>query len=80
MSEFFEKEGLIAKKQHGFIVKRKGCITNFLETLDLITKFLSEGFADYVIYLDLLKAFVMVRHRRLIQKLRRYSIKYDLLK
>ena len=51
MSEFIEKEGLIAKKQHDF-VKRKACVTNLLETLDLITKSLSEGFSVDIVYLD----------------------------
>ena len=67
MSEFFEKEGLIAKEHHGF-VKRKACVTNLLETLDLITKSLSEGFSVDIVYLDFLKALDMVPHRRLIQK------------
>ena len=79
MSEFFEKKGLIAKEQHGF-VKRKACVTNLLETLDLITKSLSEGFSVDIVYLDFLKAFDMVPHRRLIQKLKGYGIKDDLLK
>ena len=43
MLEFFEKEGLIVKEQHGFL-KRIECVTNLLETLDLITKSLFEGF------------------------------------
>ena len=79
MSEFFEKEGLIANEQHGF-VKWKTCVTVLLETLDLITKPLSEGFSVDIVYLDFLKAFDLVSHRRLIQKLTGYGIKYDLLK
>ena len=35
--DFFEKVGLIAKEQHGF-VRRKACVSNLLETLDLIAK------------------------------------------
>ena len=51
MSEFFEKETLIGKKQHGF-VKRKACVANLLETLDLITKSLSEGsqFISFILF------------------------------
>ena len=72
MSDFYEKESLIAKEQHGF-VKRKSCVTNLLE-LDLITKSLSEGFSVVIVYLDFLKAFDMVPHQRLIQKLNGYGI------
>ena len=35
-------------KHHGF-VKRKACVTNLIETMDLITK--SEGFSVDVVYL-----------------------------
>ena len=41
ISDFFEKEGFIADEKHGFVM-RKACVTNLLETLDLITKYLSE--------------------------------------
>ena len=71
--------GLIAKEKHGF-VKIKACVTNLLETLDLITKSLAEGFSVDVVYLDFLKAFDMVPYPRLIQKLEGYGIKDDLLK
>ena len=69
LSEFFEKEGLIAKEHHGF-VRRKECVTNLLEKLDLITKSLSEGFSVNVVYLDFLKLFDMASHRRLAEGLR----------
>ena len=44
LSEFLENYGLIATEKHGF-VKRKECVTNLLQTLDLITKSLPEGFS-----------------------------------
>ena len=53
-------------------------MTNILETMDLITKSLSECFS--VDYLDFLKAFDMVLHWKMIQKLRSYSIIENLLK
>ena len=79
MPDFFEKKVFIANEQHGF-VKRKACVTNLLKTLDLMTKSLSEGFSVDTVYLDFLKAFNIVLHRRLIQKLKFYGIKDDLLK
>ena len=57
--------GLIAKEQHGFVI-RKACVINLQETLDLITKSFAEGFSVDVVYLDFLKVFDMVPHRRLI--------------
>jgi hypothetical protein len=60
-------------------VKRKACVTNLLETMDLVTKSLSEGIPVDVVYLDFLKAFDMVPHRRLILKLSRYGVRSDLL-
>ena len=72
-----ELEGLIAKEQHGF-VRKKACVTNLLETLDTITKSLSEGLLVDVVYLDFLKAFDMVPHRRLIHKLKGYGVRDDL--
>ena len=65
---------LIAKEQHGF-VKNKACTTNLLESLDLITKFLSEGKNVDAIYLDFAKAFDTVPHKRLIKILQVYGIK-----
>ena len=79
LSEFFKNEGIIAKEKHGFL-KRNACVTNLFETLDLITKFLSEGFSVDVVYLDFLKAFDMIPHRRLIQKLKSYGIKENFFK
>ena len=48
--------------------------------MDLIIKSLSEGFSVDVVYLDFLKAFDMVQHRRLIQKIEGYVVMEDLLK
>ena len=43
---------LIINQQHGF-VNNKSCITNLLETLDLLTNALENGFAVDIIFLDL---------------------------
>jgi hypothetical protein len=77
--KYLKSEDLLASEQHGF-VPGKACVTNLLETLDIVTKALAEGLSVDVIYLDFLKAFDMVPHRRLLLKLRSYGVKEDLLK
>ena len=52
---FFDNEALIAKGQHGF-VRRKACVTNLYEKLDLINKSLFECFSVDVVYFGFLKA------------------------
>ena len=62
--------------------REKSYVTDLLETLDQITKSLVEGFSINVVYLEFLKALIwydMVPHRRLVQKLKGYDIKDDLL-
>ena len=76
--KYLDREGLISKAQHGF-VKNKTCTTNLLETLDIVTKSLSDGHQVDMVYLDFLKAFDMVPHRRLIHKLKGYGLRSDLL-
>ena len=56
---------LIAKDQHGFI-KLKSCVTNLLETLDVITEALNIGFYAVIIFLDFEKAFDKVIHSLLL--------------
>ncbi len=51
-------------------VKRKACVTNLLETMDLVTKSLSTGIPVDVVYFDFFKAFDMVPHKRLILNVR----------
>jgi hypothetical protein len=71
--EHCKEAGLISKAQHGF-VHHKSCVTNLLETLDLLTDAMEKGYAADVIYTDFAKAFDTVPHRRLIHKLRAYGI------
>ena len=73
---YLEEEDLISKAQHGFVSK-KSCTTNLLETLDIVTRSLSQGLAVDVLYLDFLKAFDMVPHCRLIHKLRGYGVRLN---
>ena len=51
---------LIIKQQHGF-VNRKNCTSNLLETMDLITKALADGYNIEEILLDFAKAFDSVQ-------------------
>ena len=75
---YLEENDLFAKEQHGF-VKRKSCATNLLETVDLVAKSLSDGLAVNVVYLDFLKAFDMVPHKRLLHKLNGLGLKKELI-
>ena len=56
---------LISREQHGF-VPNKACVTNLLETLDIITDALNSGFQVDLILLDFAKAFDKVSHVKLI--------------
>ena len=56
MMVFLIENNLISKEQHGF-VNNKSCITNLLETLDLITQACEEDISVDVLFLDFKKAF-----------------------
>ena len=68
MKHIFENK-LINKCQHGF-VRFKSCVTNLLETLDIITESLNLGFLVDLILLDFSKAFDLVSHAGLLLKLK----------
>ena len=61
-------DGLLSKNQHGF-VPRKSCVTNLIETLNILTNERSKGNDVDEILLDLSKAFGLVPHYRLKHKL-----------
>jgi len=63
-----EQGQLITPEQHGF-VPHKACVTNLLESMDVITSELNHGAAIDVIFLDFAKAFDRVPHERLLLKL-----------
>ena len=69
---------LISKQQHGF-VDGKTCSTNLVTCIDHWTKILDSGGTLDAIYLDLMKAFDKVPHRRLLKKLRAYGIRGEVL-
>ena len=64
---------LFSPHQHGFIGSRS-CMTQMLETLELWTIVLEGKGGLDAIYLDFLKAFDTVPHRRLLVKLKGYGI------
>ena len=72
-TNFFKQEcmlvdnSLLSKAQYDFF-PAKSCLSNLLETLDLITSSLAEGHCADEILLDFSKAFDLVPHRRLIKK------------
>lgn len=43
LMRYLTKENLISNAQHGFVSK-KSCTTNLLETLDIVTKSVSDGY------------------------------------
>jgi hypothetical protein len=59
---------LIAHQQHGF-VPEKSCITNLLETVDLVSREMANGFSIDSLYLDYEKAFDKPPHDLMIYKL-----------
>ncbi len=68
MMVYLVENNLISKEQHGF-VNNKSCITNLLETLDLITQAFGEDYSIDILFLDFAKAFDSVSHVKLLKKL-----------
>ena len=64
---------LLNDSRHGFM-KGKSCLTNLLDYLENVTKFLDQGDPLDVIYLDFAKAFDEVPHKRLVKKLEAHGI------
>lgn len=63
----------ISKLQHGFMPGRS-CLSNLLESVDIINDMLARGEYVDIFYLDFQKAFDTVPHFRLIEKLKSYGI------
>lgn len=63
----------ISKKQHGFLPGRS-CLSNLLESIDLINDLIAEGEYVDIFYLDFQKAFDTVPHYRLFIKLISFGI------
>ena len=77
--KYMQSKRLITPSQHGF-VPNKACVTNLLETLDIITDAVNKGYSVDLVLLDFAKAFDKVSHKKLIQKLEAYGINSLLVK
>ena len=73
LMDYVEKNGHLSEAQHGFRAGRS-TQTNLIEFLDVTTKWMDEGKAFDIVYLDFSKAFDKVCHRRLIEKLKKIGI------
>ena len=63
----------ISRMQHGFMPGRS-CLSNLLESFDIINDFLAQGESVDIFYLDFQKAFDTVPHYRLLEKLKSFGI------
>ena len=72
------EHNLINKDQHGF-VRMKSCVTNLLESVDIITEAFNQGYLVDLIFLDFAKAFDKVWHRALLLKLNSYGLNGEIL-
>ena len=79
LTKHVEENNLIDNAQHGFRAKRSP-MTNLVEFNNVTTKWLDEGKAYDVLYLDFAKAFDKVPHKRLLLKLEAMGVKDELLK
>ena len=69
---------LFSKNQFGFLSKRS-TILQLVRVLDIWSEILDQGGSLDVIYMDFMKAFDKVPHRRLVYKVGKYGIKGKLL-
>ena len=76
--QFLKRTNTLSKKQFGFIGGRS-TVLQLLKVMDEWTRILDDGGEIDVIYMDFMKAFDKVPHRRLIEKLKCYGINGKLL-
>ena len=69
---------LISENQHGFLMGRS-TVTQLLETLAIWTAELDKGNNMNILYCDFKKAFDTVPHKRLLEKIKSYGIKGEVL-
>jgi hypothetical protein len=71
--EHLQHNNLVSRQQHGFTHGRS-CVTQLLETLDVWTEVLDDGGSIDAVYMDYMKAFDSVPHRRLVAKVEAHGI------
>lgn len=71
-------ENVISSRQHGFIGGRS-TVTNLYLYTDYVLDAMNQGLSTHTIYTDFSKAFDMVNHDILINKLRQYNVKSNAL-
>ena len=69
---------LFSQKQFGFLSKRS-TVLQLIRVLDIWSEILDQGGSLDVIYMDFMKAFDKVPHRRLVYKVSKYGIKGKIL-
>ena len=57
----------------------KSCVTNLLESVDIITEVVNQGYLVDLIFLDFAKAFDKVCHRALLLKLNAYGLNGEII-
>ena len=68
MVKYLDENEIVTNCQHAFF-KKKSCFTNLLSVLEDWTSAVDQGYGVDVAYLDFSKAFDLVPHQRLVQKL-----------
>ena len=72
------ENNLFSQKQFGFL-SRRSTVLQLIRVLDIWSEILDQGGSLDVIYMDFMKAFDKVPHRRLVYKVEKYGVKGKVL-